>query len=233
MESSDPEDGPAGRRLKARPGEGALSRADHRRDEALRRWGVVTPAATVIGRPESPEADLSESVRRLHNEQHAATAGYSSRAHYLDRLRTTQALCNAVGVTPWERDRALGIMADIDLTAFGQQRGVATVALVVIRHVVDEERRRALGVDEVDPAEHSVEELEALHERYATADVTDEPAFERLAAAQDLDQTSLNRLRRVLRDQLEELDPEPLGRNPHRDPSLPSPRLVGGAPTPE
>jgi len=233
MESPDTDDRFPDRRLRARPGEGALSRADHRRDQTVRRWGVVTPAATVIGRPDTPEDDLPESVRRLHNEQHAATAGYSSRAHYLDRLRTTQALCSAIGVTPWERDRALGIMADIDLTAFGSQRGVATVALVVIRHVVDEERRRALGVDDVDPTEHSVEELEAIHEAYAANDVTDDPTFERLAAAEDLDQTSLNRLRRVLRDQLEDLEAPPLGRNPHRDPSLPSARLVRGTPAPD
>lgn len=221
--SSDPQ-------LRARPGEGALTRADHRRDESVRRWGVVTPAATVIGRAQDPEADLSESVRRLHNEQHAATAGYSRRAHYLDRLRTTQALCNAVGVTPWERDRALGIMADIDLTAFGSQRGVATVALVVIRHVVDEERRRALGLEDLDATEVTPEELEALYGTYRDQAITEEPAVERLAAAHDLDQTSLNRLRRVLKEQLETIDGHPLGRNPHRDPTLPSARLVAGPP---
>lgn len=215
-------------RVRASPGAGALTRAEHRRDEAARRWGIVTPAATVIGRPEPGDADLSESVRRLHDEQHAATAGYSRRAHYLDRLRTTQALCNAIDVTPWERDRALGIMADIDLTAFGSQRGVATVALVVIRHVVDVERQRALGLDDVDPSELSSAELEELHETYRDTDITDEERFQQIAELHDLDQTSLNRLRRVLRTQLEEVDGDPFGRNPHRDSTLPSSRLLHG-----
>lgn len=215
-------------RLHSRPGEGSLTRAQHRRDEAARRWGIVTPAATVIGRPEPGDSDLSESVRRLHDEQHAATAGYSSRAHYLDRLRTTQALCNAIDVTPWERDRALGIMADIDLTAFGSQRGVATVALVVIRHVVDIERRRALGLDSLDVEELSPAELEQLHETYRENDITNEDRFQRIAAMHGVDQTSLNRLRRVLRDQLEDVEAAPFGRNPHRDSTLPSSRLLQG-----
>lgn len=215
-------------RVRSRPGEGALTRAEHRRDEAARRWGVVTPAATVIGRPDPGDGDLSESVRRLHDEQHAATAGYSSRAHYLDRLRTTQAMCNAIDVTPWERDRALGIMADIDLTAFGSQRGVATVALVVIRHVVDVERRRALGLDTVDAGALSTEELEALHDTYRDNDITNEDRFQRIAELHGVDQTSLNRLRRVLREQLEDVDADPFGRNPYRDSTLPSSRLLQG-----
>ncbi len=102
------------RRLETRPGSGSLSRADVQRDSTVRQWGVVTPSATVIGRADSADADLSENVRRLHDEQHAATPGYSERAHRLDRLRTTQALCNALDVTPWQRDLALGVMDEID-----------------------------------------------------------------------------------------------------------------------
>jgi hypothetical protein len=208
------------RRLETRPGSGSLSRADVQRDSTVRRWGVVTPSATVIGRADSPEADLSESVRRLHDEQHAATPGYSERAHHLDRLRTTQALCNALEVTPWQRDLALGVMDEIDLTEFGSQRAIPKVALVVIRHVVDVDRQQYFGLDEIDAQELSADRMEDLFARYRAHDITDEDGFKRLAAEYGLDTTSLNRLRRVLKSQLEDELPA-YGRNPYRDPNLP------------
>jgi len=213
-----------GRRVDARPGSGSLSRAEARRDETTRRWGVVTPAATRIGRPESPEDDLPERLRRLHDEHHTATEGHAERAHHLDKLRITQALCNAVDLTPWQRDRALGVMERLDLTAFGSRRAVPTVALVVIRHVVDLEVRRHLGLeDAAETAARTEAELEELFERYRDAAPTTDEAFRRLAAAHDLDTASLDRLRRTLREQLDGEEPV-FGRNPHRDPNLPGVR---------
>lgn len=210
----------AERRLERRPGSGSLSRAAVRRDSTIRQWGVVTPSATVIGRPETPDGDLTESVRRLHDEQHPATPGYSERAHRLDRLRTTQALCNALEVTPWQRDLALGVIDEIDLTEFGSQRAIAKVALVVIRHVVDVDRKRYFGLDDLDVQSLSPERMEELFTQYRAHDITDEPAFKRLAAAHGIDQTSLNRLRRVLKSQLRD-DLPVYGRAQHRDPNLP------------
>ncbi|MFP9190678.1 DNA-directed RNA polymerase subunit epsilon [Natronosalvus vescus] len=206
--------------LETRPGSGTLSRADHQRDATVRRWGVITPSATVIGRPESPGDDLSTSIRRLHDEQHGATPGYSERAHRLDRLRTTQALCNALEVTPWQRDLALGVMDEIDLTEFGSQRAIPKVALVVIRHVVDVDRRSYFGLDDIDVSALSPERMEELFGQYRAHDITDEATFKRLAAQHGLDTTSLNRLRRVLKGQLEDELPA-YGRNPYRDPNLP------------
>ena len=217
-EAADADD----RWLETRPGAGALSRAEARRDNAVRQWGVVSPSATVIGRAESPESDLSESVRRLHDERHTATKGHSKRAHYLDRLRTTQALCNALDVTPWQRDLALGIMGDIDLTEFGSQRAIPKVALVVLRHVVDVDRRQYFGLDDLDASALSSDRMESLFEEYKSHDVTDEAAFQRLAERHDLDLTNLNRLRRVLKEQLDGDVGRAFGRNPHRDPHLPS-----------
>ncbi|SFS65683.1 DNA-directed RNA polymerase subunit epsilon [Halostagnicola kamekurae] len=209
------------RRLESRAGAGSVSRAALQRDASVRQWGVVTPSATVIGRAESPEAELSDRVRRLHDEQHGATPGYAERAHRLDRLRTTQALCNALEVTPWQRDLALGVMDEIDLTAFGSQRAIPTVALVVIRHVVDRDRQAYFGLDDVDAASLSPDRMEELFGQYRAHDITDEPTFERLAAEHGLDTTSLNRLRRVLEEQLEDELPA-YGRNPWRDPNLPA-----------
>ncbi|MDJ1431411.1 DNA-directed RNA polymerase subunit epsilon [Halostagnicola sp. A-GB9-2] len=208
------------RDLESRAGAGSVSRAALQRDASVRQWGVVTPSATVIGRAESPEAELSDRVRRLHDEQHGATPGYSERAHRLDRLRTTQALCNALEVTPWQRDLALGVMDEIDLTEFGSQRAIPKVALVTIRHVVDLDRQAYFGLDDLDASELSAERMDELFGQYRAHDITDEPTFERLATEHGLDTTSLNRLRRVLKGQLEDELPA-YGRNPWRDPNLP------------
>ncbi|WP_122089282.1 DNA-directed RNA polymerase subunit epsilon [Halalkalicoccus subterraneus] len=217
--------------IDTRSGSGSLTRAEAQRDGLVRRWDVLTPSATIIGRADSPENDLSENVRRLHDEQHPATKGHSTRTHYLDRLRTTHALCNALDLTPWQRDRALGVMEDLDLTAFGSQRAIPKVALVVIRHIVDVERRSYLGLDDLDARAITESRLEELFGQYKANDITDEPAFRRLAAQHDLDTTSLNRLRRTLKTQLGEgIGATPYGRNPHRDPNLPSVRDANETP---
>ncbi|GGL63512.1 DNA-directed RNA polymerase subunit epsilon [Halocalculus aciditolerans] len=206
-----------------RPGDGAVSRADLQRDTVTGRWGQVTPAATQIGRASSPTADVSENVRRLHAERHPATQGHSARTHRLEKIRITHALANHLDLTPWQRDRAIGVMADLDLTPFGSQRAVEKVALVTIRHVVDDERERYLGLHDrewlatLDP-----ERMTALYETFTS--ITDDPAFEELAEDVDLDITHLNRLRRILRDAIEEqgLEDAVFGRNPYRDPNLPA-----------
>ena len=41
-------------------------------------------------------------------------------------------------------------MVDLNLTVFGSQRAIPKVALVVIRHVVDRERERHLGLHDTD-----------------------------------------------------------------------------------
>ncbi len=211
------------RPLSQRPGDGAVRRADLQRDESVRRWGPVTPSATIIGRANSPESDLSENIRRLHEERHSAMAGHSSRMHQLDKLRVSHALCNDLSLTPWQRDCVIGIMADVDLTAFGSQRAIPKVALVVIRHVVDREREHHLGLHDAEwIGELPPEKLSDLYDQFRS--LTDDEQFTELAEKHGLDVTSLNRLRRVLKEQLDErgLEYAVHGRNPHRDPNLPS-----------
>ncbi|PSQ12785.1 DNA-directed RNA polymerase subunit epsilon [Halobacteriales archaeon QS_7_68_65] len=214
---------PTAVRLSRRPGDSAVARADLQRDETVRRWGLVTPSATRISRADSPENDLSESIRRLHEERHPAMEGYSGRAHRLEKLRLTHALCGDLALTPWQRDRAIGIMVDLDLTAFGSQRAIPKVALVVIRHVVDRERERHLGLhDDEWIADQPPERLADRYDQFRS--ITDEDRFDALCESYDLDVTSLNRLRRTLTEQLDDRDLHGAvyGRNPHRDPSLPN-----------
>jgi hypothetical protein len=208
--------------LSRQPGDSTVSRADLQRDETTRRWGLVTPSATRIGRADSPDGDLSDSIRRLHEERHPAMEGYSQRAHRLEKLRLTHALCGSLSLTPWQRDRAIGTMVDLDLTAFGSQRAIPKVALVVIRHVVDREREHHLGLhDEEWIADQPPERLADLYEQFHS--ITDDEQFTTLCEQHDLDVTNLNRLRRTLIDQLDEqsLHDTVYGRNPYRDPSLP------------
>ena len=217
--------------LSTEPGSGSLDRSEARRDSVTRRWDVVTPSATRIGRPEGPDGDVSENLRRLHDEQHPAMQGHSERMHELDKARITQALCNHLDLTPWERDRALGIVTEIDLTAFGSQRAIPKVALVVIQHVVDAERRGRLGLDDQDWLRtQPPERFEDLYDRFES--IKDEQRFRRLLGRYDLTTTNVNRLHHVLTNQLEEsdLDGAVFGRSPYRDPNLP---VVGPGPTTE
>ncbi|NHN43120.1 DNA-directed RNA polymerase subunit epsilon [Halorubellus sp. JP-L1] len=220
------------RDVSSRPGDGSLSRVDAVKDERFRRWDVATPAATIIGRPESPDGDVSENLRRLHDEQHPAMAGHSARMHRLEKARITHAYASALDVTPWERDRAMGIMVDLDLTVFGQQRAIEKVSLVVLKYVVDDERERKLGLqDESFVASLTGDEMESLYDRYES--LSDEDRFQELMEAQDLDVTKVNRLERSLREQVVEQDLEDavLGRSPYRDPAMPSIRETPGEST--
>lgn len=221
-------DDPRERELSTRPGDGSLTRLDAVKDERIRRWDVTTPSATLIGRADRPDEDVGETVRRLHDERHPAMTGHSARMHRLEKARIAHALCNACSLSRWERDRVLGIVTELDLTAFGSQRAIPTVALVVIQYVVDEERRRQLGLHDREWVHgHAPEELEALYERFES--ITDDRRYRKLMDVHGLDTTSINRLDRVLQTQLDEQDLHgaAFGRAPHRDPNLPAVRDRG------
>lgn len=211
------------------PGDGALPRTEAIKDERVRKWDVATPSATLIGRAESADGDLSETIRRLHDEQHPAMEGHSERMHKLDKIRIAHAICSRLDVTPWERDRVLGIMAELDLTVFGSQRAIPTVTLVVVSHVVDRERQRQLGLhDNERLAELSADSMERLYELFDP--ISDDETFQDYLDEQDLTTTNINRLKRTLKTQLKEQDLEEavFGRSPFRDPNLPS--IDGGSP---
>lgn len=222
----------------AGPGDGSLPRTEAVKDEVVRRWDVVSPSATRIGRPDRPEDDVSETVRRLHEERHPAMQGHGARMHRLDKARITHAVCSTLGVTRWERDRALGIATELDLRPFGQRRAVTTVALVVVRHVVDQERRRRLGLDdEAHVASLTPAEMADRYERFDS--LTADPTFRDLMTAEGLDVTAVNRLTKLLREQIDEqaLEGAVLGRSPYRDPNLPAirddpPDVDDGGPPP-
>jgi hypothetical protein len=204
------------------PGDGALHRDEANKDAITRQWDPVTPSATMIGRAEDPESDVGERIRRLHDEHHPAMEGHGERMHRLDKARITQALSNSLDLSAWERDRALGVILQLDLTAFGSQRAIPKVALVVIKHVVDEHRKRRLGLHDADWIRDLPPDLMTeLYDRFTS--ITDEDRYREAIAEHGLDVTAVNRLDRILADQLESQDlvGAVLGRSPNRDPHLP------------
>lgn len=193
-------------------------------DARPRRWDVVDPSATRIGHAADPEADVDERLRDLHAERHSALQGNDERCRRLDVARVTQAVCNSLDLTPWERDRVLGVVAELDAgTAVASRRSVAAVALVVARRVVDAERRAWLGLDDDDwldeqPPDRLAELSERLHQ------LTDGDAYDRLLAECGVTTDAASRIDELL---TQELDAETrrsaaFGRSPYRDPWLPA-----------
>jgi hypothetical protein len=205
------------------PGDGSLPRDEANKDATVRRWDPATPSATMIGRPERPDEDVGDSLRRLHDEHHPAMSGHAERMHRLDKARIAHAMCNHLELTPWQRDRVLGILTELDLTAFGSQRAIPRVALVVIQHVVDGDRRRRLGLEDREwIASLDPDRMEILYDLFES--ITDDDRYRRLLSEHDMAVTNVNRLSRVLEEQLADqgLAGAALGRAPNRDPHLPA-----------
>jgi len=196
-------------------------------DERARRFDPVTPSATRIGHAAGSD-DVDGRLRALHAERRAALQGNPERARALDVLRITQAVCNSLDLTPWERDRVLGVVRELDGTDRQHDRFIPRVALVVARRVVDAERRAWLGLDDHDwQADQPPERLGALADRLHR--LTDDGSldggsvYDRLREDCGLTDAVAARIDAALDRELDEetLREAVLGRSPHRDPHLP------------
>lgn len=201
-------------------------------DPATRTRDVVNPSATRIGHPQPDEEftdqacpepetdDIGERLRRLHAERDARLQGNEQRRDTLDIARITQALCNTLDLTPWERDRVLGVVCELDATAFDDHHTVPRVVLVVARRVVDAERRAWLGLDAADDV--PPERLQALSERLTR--LADSPAYTRLLSECALSPAAVDAIEAALDRELDEetVREAAFGRSPHRDPALPA-----------
>lgn len=192
-------------------------------DSRPRRWDVVNPSATRIGDIGDPEADIDGRLRALHAERHAAMQGNTERQQQLDVARITQALCNSLDLTAWERDRVLGVVCELDATTFGRERTVPSVVLVVARRVVDTKRRTWLGLEDdgwLD--DQPPKRLTALSERLH--ELTDSERYERLLESSALTVERAETLEARLDEELDEetLSEAVFGRSSVRDPALPA-----------
>jgi len=192
-------------------------------DSKPRRWDVVNPSATRIGHTDDVVDDVDGRLRALHEERHAAMQGNTERQQQLDVARITQALCNSLDLTAWERDRVLGVVCELDATAFGSQRTVPSVVLVVARRVVDTKRRTWLGLEDDgwlddQPPERLSELSERLHE------LTDSEPYEQLLESCDITADGVETLEAMLESELDDetLSEAAFGRSHVRDPALPS-----------
>lgn len=200
-------------------------------DSKPRRWDVVNPSATRIGHADDVVEDVDGRLRALHEERRAAMQGNTERQQQLDVARITQALCNSLDLTGWERDRVLGVVCELDATAFGSQRTIPSVVLVVARRVVDTKRRTWLGLEDDgwlddQPPERLRERSERLHE------LTDSDQYERLLESCALTAEGVQTLETMLDAELDDetVSEAVFGRSPVRDPALPSfEQYVSGA----
>lgn len=207
-------------------------------DTQPRRFDVVNPSATRIG--DAEDATIGDStddperegrLRALHAERRAALQGNAERTRALDVLRVTQAICNSLDLTPWERDRVLGVIRELEGTDLGSDRSISRVALVVARRVVDAERRAWLGLEDHEwRADQPPERLQALSDRLQRlADdrslgcAGDESVYDQLREACGLTDAAAARIDAALDRELdaETLREAILGRSPHSDPHLP------------
>lgn len=102
-----------------------------------------TPTATEIGH-ESGRSDEAEHLRKI---ERRTNDHLSTHKHELDKKRITEAFCDTLEVTSYQRQEAVRLMEFLDLEAFGSQRGVRGVALVVIKYVVNCDRMEHYGGD--------------------------------------------------------------------------------------
>jgi len=202
-------------------------------DEQPRRFDPVTPSATRIGHAEGSDG-MDGRLRALHAERRAALQGNPERARALDVLRVTQAVCNSLDLTPWERDRVLGVVRELDGADLQPDRTIPRVALVVARRVVDAERRAWLGLDDHDwRAEQPPERLDALADRLSRltdgSSLDGESMYDRLREDCGLTDAAAARIDAALDHELDEatLREAVLGRSPHRDPHLPVTAALG------
>lgn len=94
-------------------------------------------SASQFARHKVPETRLA-----LHQEgRHPSDGDQATRLATLDKKRITQAYCGSLSVPQHLQAQAVRAMLLLDLTAFGNQKRIEAIALLVIELVVDYERR--------------------------------------------------------------------------------------------
>jgi hypothetical protein len=186
-------------------------------DSKPRHRDVVNPASTRIGHVEDDDSDLSERLRRLHAERDSRMQGNEDRRDRLDALRLTQAVCNSLDLTVWERDRVLGVVRSLDDTEFATRHDVERVALAVASRVVDAERRAWAGID--DEHDQPPERIAELREDLCL--LTDSEQFQQLREETGLSPDAVEELEDAVEQELDEHDTlAAFGRSPYRDDAL-------------
>lgn len=103
--------------------------------------GYDSPMATRIG-DENSNDSKAERLRQLHEGRHRSDGQHSVRESQRDKKRISQAICSALPLTQHERRKVVNVVENLDLTRFGQQKGLTRVTLGAVAVVVDEQHRQ-------------------------------------------------------------------------------------------
>lgn len=119
-----------------------------------------------------------------HNEgRHPSDGTLSARLARLDKKRITHAYCSRLDITQFQRDEAVRAMLLLNLDDFGQNKRIEKVALTVIRVVVNYNR------------------FAHLRDEDGTR-ISETGNFKRLAESVNLDQRTMRRLSRSIKEKL-------------------------------
>jgi len=163
--------------------------------------GYESHMATRIG--DEAAGDGGERLRELHEGRHQSDDEHSTRESQRDKKRITQALCSALPLAPHEEEDTVAVIKQLDLTQFGNQRGISRVVLGAIIVVVDEHHRQS----RVEPDEFVMwsEEFRALCDRH------------------DVNMSDLSTIKETVRTALDSGEATIGPENPRRDTDLPEP----------
>lgn len=176
------------------PGDGSLDSNTIERD-ADGYFHYETPAAGQIGE----SGDEHDRLRELNEGRHRSDGRFAVRQSQWDKKHVTQIFCSQLGLTRPQRDGVMDAMESLDFSKFGSQRAIETVALGVIRYVVNKDR-----------VERNPDATWVSHE----------DQFKELMDDCDVSMSNLTTVKEVALEQIPNLQ---AGQStPKRDPTLPS-----------
>lgn len=125
--------------------------------------GYDSSMATRIG-DENSSDNKADRLRQLHEGRHRSDGQHNVRESQRDKKRIAQAICSALPLNPHEHKMVVSVVENLDLTRFGQQKGLIRVILGVVAVVVDEQYRQ-VG-DEVGEIISWTDEFRDICEKY-------------------------------------------------------------------
>ena len=102
--------------------------------------GYDSHMATRIGDEEDRD-DRVDRFRELHEGRHSSDGSHSVRESYRDKKRIAQAICSALPLTNPECALVVNTVENIDMSLFGNQKGITRVTLGIVAVLIDERGR--------------------------------------------------------------------------------------------
>lgn len=164
--------------------------------------GHEMSAATNVGKPDE-RGSYDEKLHRINDGRHQTDGTLSHRQSDWDKKRITQAICSDLPISKRQRETVVAIMEGLDLDRFGHQKAIERVCLGVVAVIVNDTRVRLAS----DPEEVTL--------------ITWEDEFQDIAAKYDVSMSDLSTIKQTVRDELDDMSPEPSNEGVKRDLDLP------------